>query len=262
MDLGLNGKTAMVAAASKGIGRAAALTLAEEGARVSVCARNGEALDSVVAELRGLGVEALGVVADVSCAEDLERWHAETVDALGPVQVLVTNTGGPAAGVAGSVSDEAWLAGFDSTLLNVVRLVRLVAPGMVAGGWGRVVHVTSLVAKEPNDLLAISSTLRSGLMGLTRLQARELGPSGITVNGVLPGHTLTDRQRHLAEIRSTQLGVSVDEALQMNGDLAAVRRLGRPEEIAAAIAFLCSEQAGFITGVNLLVDGGATRGLG
>jgi len=262
MDLGLNGKTAMVAAASKGIGRAAALTLAEEGARVSVCARNGEALDSVVAELRGLGVEALGVVADVSCAEDLERWHAETVDALGPVQVLVTNTGGPAAGVAGSVSDEAWLAGFDSTLLNVVRLVRLVAPGMAERGWGRIVHVTSLVAKEPSDLLAISSTLRSGLMGLTRLQARELGPNGITVNGVLPGHTLTDRQRHLAEIRSAQLGVSVDEALQMNGDLAAVRRLGRPEEIAGAIAFLCSEQAGFVTGVNLLVDGGATRGLG
>lgn len=252
----------MVAAASKGIGRAAALTLAEEGARVSVCARNGEALDSVVAELRGLGVEALGVVADVSCAEDLERWHAETEDALGPVQVLVTNTGGPAAGVAGSVSDEAWLAGFDSTLLNVVRLVRLVAPGMAERGWGRIVHVTSLVAKEPNDLLAISSTLRSGLMGLTRLQARELGPNGITVNGVLPGHTLTDRQRHLAEIRSAQLGVSVDEALQMNGDLAAVRRLGRPEEIAGAIAFLCSEQAGFVTGVNLLVDGGATRGLG
>lgn len=252
----------MVAAASKGIGRAAALTLAGEGARVSVCARNGEALDSVVAELQGLGVEALGVVADVSSVDDLERWHAETVDALGPVQVLVTNTGGPAAGVAGSVSDEAWLAGFDSTLLNVVRLVRLVAPGMAERAWGRIVHVTSLVAKEPNDLLAISSTLRSGLMGLTRLQARELGPNGITVNGVLPGHTLTDRQRHLAEIRSAQLGVSVDEALQMNGDLAAVRRLGRPEEIAAAIAFLCSEQAGFITGVNLLVDGGATRGLG
>ena len=175
---------------------------------------------------------------------------------------MVTNTGGPPAGSWQTISDEQWQMGFDSTLMNVVRMVRDVAPGMKERGWGRIVHNTSLVAKEPNALLPISSTLRAGLMALTRLQALELAPNGVTVNSVLPGHTLTDRQIHLAEIRGQRDGMTLDEALAKQADEVPMKRLGKPEEIAAAIVFFCSQPAAFITGTNLLVDGGITKGLG
>lgn len=258
MNLGLQGRLAMVAAGSKGIGKAVAQIFVEEGCRVSICARNEEGLGLACADIGG---PVRGYVADVSKESDLERWVAYTRAELGEPDILVTNTGGPPAGKVETIRDEQWLEGFDSTLLNVVRLTRLVVPAMCDRGWGRVIHLTSLVAKEPADLLAISSTLRSGLMALTRLQARAYGPYGVTVNGVLPGHTLTDRQRHLAEVRAAQSGGTIEEALLANAALAAVGRLGRPEEIAAAVAFLCSERAGFVTGVNLPVDGGALRGL-
>ncbi|RYG68511.1 SDR family oxidoreductase [bacterium] len=175
--------------------------------------------------------------------------------------MLVTNTGGPPAGNWTEITDEQWQSGFDSTLLNVVRLVRLVAPEMQRAGWGRIVHVTSLVAKEPNPVLPISSTLRAGIAALVRLQAKELAPHGITVNAVLPGNTLTDRQRHLAEIRAERESITVDEALDQAGKAVPVGRLGRPEEIAAAIAFLCSESASYVSGTNLLVDGALTSGI-
>lgn len=257
MNLGLQGRLAMVAAGSKGIGRAVAKTLVEEGCRVSICARGEEGLGQAC---EAIGGSVRGYVADVSKPEDLERWVAYTRAELGEPDILVTNTGGPAAGTVDAITDEQWVEGFHSTLLNVVRLTRLVAPGMCERGWGRIVHLTSLVAKEPADILAISSTLRSGLMALTRLQARTYGPHGVTVNGVLPGHTLTDRQVHLAEVRAARSGGTVEEALAANAALAAVGRLGRPEEIAATVAFLCSEQAAFVTGVNLPADGGALRG--
>jgi 3-oxoacyl-[acyl-carrier protein] reductase len=160
------------------------------------------------------------------------------------------------------MTDEQWQAGFDSTLMNVVRMVRMVSDRMMENGWGRIVHVTSLVAREPSTLLPISSTLRAGLMAMTRLQALELASSGVTVNAVLPGHTLTDRQYHLASIRASRLGVTPDEALEMQAEEVPMKRLGKPEEIGASIAFLCSEQAAYITGVNLLVDGGMVKGLG
>ncbi|MBN9504032.1 MAG: hypothetical protein BGO01_03310 [Armatimonadetes bacterium 55-13] len=259
MDLGISGKVAMLAAASKGIGLATAKMLAAEGCQISICARNEEQLEAAAAEIGG---ETRSYVVDVSNAEDLAWWHEQTVTDLGTPEILVTNTGGPPAGNFTEMTDEQWQSGFDSTLMNVVRLVRLVAPGMEAAGFGRIVHVTSLVAKEPSALLPISSTLRSGLMALTRLQASEFGANGVTVNCVLPGHTLTDRQRHLAEIVAGKEGITPEEALAKRGAETPVGRLGTPEEIAAAISFLCSVPAAYITGTNLLVDGGLTKGLG
>lgn len=258
MDLGLDGKVAMVAAGSKGIGLAAAQELAQEGCRVSICARNPDALDAAVAAIPG----GVGIVVDVARADDLDRWFSETRRLLGPVEILVTNTGGPPVGLVGSLEDVQWRDGVDSTLMNVVRMVRLAAPDMVAQGWGRIVHVTSLVAKEPNPILAISSTLRAGLMALTRLQASELASAGITVNGVLPGHTLTDRQRELAEVTARAQGITVDRALELRAESVPMKRLADASEIAAAIAFLCSARASYVTGVNLLVDGGLTKAPG
>lgn len=249
----------MVAAASKGIGLATAKALAAEGALVSICARSEETLEAAAAEI---GEETRSYVVDVSSAEDLEWWVEQTRTDLGMPSILVTNTGGPPAGALGDMTDEKWEAGFQSTLMNVVRLVRLVQPDLVAGGWGRIVHITSLVAKDPSPVLPISSTLRTGLISLTRLQARELAPHGITVNAVLPGHTLTDRQRHLADIRAEKEGIPSEAALERQGKDTPIGRLADPAEIAAAVAFLCSQPASYVTGQSLVVDGGVSAGLG
>jgi 3-oxoacyl-[acyl-carrier protein] reductase len=259
MDLGLNGKVALVAAGSKGIGLATAKMLAEEGCRISICGRNEESLDVAVSVI---GHGAIGIKCDVSSSADIDHWIKESRSKLGPIDIMVTNTGGPPAGSWQAMTDDQWQAGFDSTLINVVRMVRAVAPEMKERGWGRIIHNTSLVAKEPNPLLPISSTLRAGLMALTRLQALELAPFGITVNGVLPGHTLTDRQLHLAEIRAGRDGITAEQALDLQASEVPMKRLGKPEEIAAAIAFFCSQPGAYITGTSLLVDGGMTKGLG
>jgi 3-oxoacyl-[acyl-carrier protein] reductase len=258
MNLGLTGKRAMVAAGSKGIGFATAKLLIEEGCQVAICARSQDSIEQAVALLGG---NAHGFVCDVSKLGDLETWFEHSISRLGGVDILVTNTGGPPAGNWTGLTDEQWQSGVDSTLMNVVRMVRLAAPLMSAQRWGRIVHNTSLVAKEPNPLLPISSTLRAGIMALIRLQATELAPQGVTVNGVLPGHTLTERQLHLAEVRSSTQGITPEEALAKQASEVPMKRLGTPEEIAAAIVFLCSEPAAYITGTNMLVDGGLTRGL-
>ncbi|HEY0865733.1 MAG TPA: SDR family oxidoreductase [Fimbriimonas sp.] len=258
MELGIEGKVAMVAAASKGIGLAIAKELAQEGCRVSICARSEETLEAAAAEI---GEETRSYVVDVANAEDLAWWVEQTHEDLGLVDILVTNTGGPPAGKVDEMTDAQWQTGFDSTLMNVVRLVRLVQGDMRDRGWGRIVHLTSLVAREPSMTLPISSTLRSGLMALTRIQATELAPFGVTVNGVLPGHTLTDRQRHLASLRAEREALSLEEALEKQAEAVPARRIADPSEIAAAVAFLCSERASYITGESLLVDGGLTKGI-
>ena len=259
MDFGIQGKVAMVAASSKGIGLAVAQALAAEGCRLSICARSEEQLEaaaSLVSE------ETRSYVVDVSSAEDLEWWYQQTREDLGPVDILVTNTGGPPAGALSEITDEQWLSGVDSTLMNVIRLVRLVQADMKESSWGRIVHITSLVAKEPSSMLPISSTLRAGLMALTKLQAVELGPFGITVNSVLPGHTLTDRQRHLADLMAEKNSSTQEQELASRAAKVPLGRLGQPAEIAAAVAFLCSVPAGYVSGTSLLVDGGITTALG
>jgi len=249
----------MVAAASKGIGLATAKALAAEGCHVSICARNEERLEEAAGEI---GEDTRSYIVDVAVPADLDWWLEQTRSDLGPVSILVTNTGGPPAGNVFELTDEQWLAGVQSTLMNVVRLTRSVKDEMIAAEWGRIVHITSLVAKEPSLVLPISSTLRAGIMALTRVQATELAPYGITVNSVLPGHTLTDRQRHLAEIRAEKESITAEAALEKQGSEVPAGRLAQPEEIGAVIAFLCSQQAAYVTGTNLLVDGGRTSGLG
>ncbi|HEY3780654.1 MAG TPA: SDR family oxidoreductase [Fimbriimonadaceae bacterium] len=259
MDLGIKGRVAMVAAGSKGIGLASARALAAEGCKVSICGRTQETIDKAVSEI---GHGAKGHVADVSKLEDLKSWFKQTEAELGAVQILVTNTGGPPAGNVMDLTDEQWEAGVQSTLMNVVRMVRLAAPGMKAAKWGRVIHITSLVAKEPAKFLPISSTLRTGLMSLTKLQAYELAQDGITVNGVLPGHTDTDRQQHLIHVRADKEGISLEESAKQQAETTAMKRFARPEEIGDVVAFLCSERASYISGVSLLVDGATTCAFG
>jgi 3-oxoacyl-[acyl-carrier protein] reductase len=258
MNLELQGRVAMIAAASKGIGKACALALAAEGCKVSLCARNGQELEKARAEA-AQHAEALAVVTDVSSKQDLEQWYQQTVAALGQVDILVTNTGGPPVSRFMQLSDEQWQAGVDSTLLNVVRLARLVIPGMQQRHWGRIIHLTSLVAKQPMDELTISSTLRAGLSGLTKTMANQLGPDNITVNAVLMGHILTDRQYHLADVRVKERGISHEQYFAQQAAEIPLRRLGEPREVGEVVAFLASERAGYLTGVSLQVDGGLIR---
>jgi len=256
MDLGIRDRVAMVAAASKGLGKAAALSLAREGCKVSICGRNPENLAAARVELEALGVEVLTVPCDVSRLDDLANWHQRTLECLGPVEILVTNTGGPKAAVFQELSEEDWASGIDSTLMNVVRLCRLVLPGMRSRGWGRIVHITSLVAKQPTPILTISSTLRAGLSGLTRTLAQESARDGVTVNALLPGHILTDRQTHLGELKAKAEGISLEDSFARTAATIPVGRIGRPEEIGDTVAFLCSERASYITGASIQVDGG------
>ncbi|MCC6728335.1 MAG: SDR family oxidoreductase [Chthonomonadales bacterium] len=262
MDMGIQGRVAMVAAASKGIGRAVALGLAVEGCRVSICARSEDGLDEAREALLAAGAPAEGVAAiraDVSRAEDLEAWHGQTVAALGEVDILVTNTGGPPARRFLELTDTQWEEGVQSTLMNVVRLSRLVLPVMQRRRWGRIVHLTSLVAKQPSDDLTISSTLRTGLSALTRTMANQVAPDGVLVNAILPGNTLTDRAHHLARVRAAERGITPEEALADTARAIPVGRLAEPREIADAVVFLASERASYIAGISLLVDGGVCQ---
>ena len=258
MDLGIEGRVAMVAAASKGIGLAVATALAREGCRVSICSRDYEALAAargrIVAEAPGAAVHVFSC--DVTKGEELEAWHGAAVEALGPVDILVTNTGGPPAAKFLDLSEEQWRRGIDLTLMNVVRMCRLVLPGMRKRRWGRIIHLTSLTAKQPSALLTISSTLRAGLSALTKTMANEFSRDGVLVNAVVPGHVLTARQIELNEIRSKQEGISIEDYALRVQQAIPIGRYGEPREIGEVAAFLASERASYVSGATVQVDGG------
>lgn len=262
MDTGLKGRVAMVAAASKGLGLACARSLLREGCRVSICSRNEQALlataASLSADLSADG-EVIAIPADVSSTSDLESWHQSTLRAFGDVDILVTNTGGPPVRRFMELEDDDWKRGVESTLMNVVRLSRLVIPAMRQRRHGRIIHLTSLVARQPVDELTISSTLRAGLSGLTRTMASQFGPDGITVNAILTGHFATDRQFALADAHVREKGITREEYFEKSALEIPLRRFGDPGELGDIVAFLASDRAAYITGASIPVDGGAIR---
>ena len=262
MDLGLTGRAAAVAAASRGLGRATARALAAEGASVAVCGRDrGRIVEAAEAIARETGARTLPVVADVALPGDCRRFVEEAASAFGRLDVLVTNTGGPRPGAFEAVSDEDWEEAFHVTLKNVVSLVRAAVPHMRRNRWGRVVNIASLSAKQPIDGLALSNAFRPAIVGLARTLANELGRDGILVNTVCPGYTRTDRLDEVVAVRAQSAGKTPEQILAELAAGAPLGRVGEPEELAAVVAFLCSARASYLTGVTVQVDGGAYRGL-
>jgi 3-oxoacyl-[acyl-carrier protein] reductase len=262
MDLGIAGRVAMIAASSRGLGKAAATSLAREGCRVSICGRDARTLDATAREIQAeaAGAKVLATPCDLTRPDAIETWHRATVEAWGPVDILVTNSGGPPAGRLLDLSEADWKQGIDSTLFNVVRLCRLVVPAMRERRWGRIVHITSFTGRQPMELLTVSSTLRAGLSALTRTMSNELAKDGICVTALMPGHVMTDRQRELNEIRSREAGVSVEEWTERARRAIPAGRHGKPSEIGDVVAFLASARASYLTGATLPVDGGLIQG--
>lgn len=262
MDLGLKGKVAFVAGASKGLGRAVAEELAAEGASLIICARNAETLKTVgekIAETSG--VEVLPVAADVSIPEDVAKAVQSGIEKFGRIDILVTNAGGPPAGQFENLSREMWETATHLTLNSVLELTRAVLPGMKERRWGRILNITSIAVKQPVDNLMLSNSLRAAVTGFARTLANETATHGITVNNILPGYTRTERIEELAKAASEREGISAAEAAAKWEAEIPMKRLGEPREFAALAAFLVSERASYITGTSIPVDGGWIRSL-
>ena len=262
MNFGLKKKIAVVAASSEGLGKATATALAQEGATVVLCARREKELNATAEEIRSSsGALVDSFVADLSKAEDIERFATFVLSKYTTVHVLVNNAGGPPPGDILTLTDKDWERAHELTLMSAVRLTRAFLPGMIQQRWGRIITITSIAAKQPINELLLSAALRPGIHGFTKVLANEYAKYNITVNTVCPGNILTNRQKELAISRAKQRNISYEEYLQEVAATIPAGRLGYPEEIGNVITFLASEQASYITGVNLLVDGGAARGI-
>ena len=262
MDLGLRDKVALVAAASKGLGRAVAHELAAEGARVVMCARGKDALEAARSEIAtATNGDVRAIVADVSTLEGIERVAREAIERHGRVDILVNNAGGPPSGPFEKHPWEEWEKAVHLTLRSAVELTRLVLPGMRQRKWGRVVNITSIAVKQPVDGLMLSNAVRAAVTGWARTLANEVATDGVTVNNVLPGYTRTDRVEQLNAARAASEGVSVDEIEKRIMAQIPMKRIGDAREFAAMVAFLASERASYVTAQSVPVDGGWIRAL-
>ena len=260
MDFGLSGCAALVAAGSRGLGRASARALAREGAAVALFSRTVAAAESAARELAAeTSARVIGLAADATKPADLERAVAETVQAFGRLDVLVTNAGGPPPGTFGTLDDAAWQRAFELNLLSAVRLIRAALPHLDQHGRGRIILLSSTTVKQPIDGLILSNAVRIGVAGLSKSLANELGPRNITVNQVLPGRIATDRVRELDQARAKATGASIDDVRRANEQQIPLGRYGEPDEFGAVVAFLASQQAAYLTGTTIQVDGGATK---
>jgi 3-oxoacyl-[acyl-carrier protein] reductase len=260
MDLGIAGKTALVAASSMGLGRACAEALACEGVHVAICGRGERNLLKAVEDMRrNHRVNILGVKADVSKVQDLKILVERVNSELGMPDILVNNAGGPPYAYFDQITDADWDQALQLNLFSAVRLTRLVLPEMTNKKWGRIINITSMAAKEPVDGMMLSNSVRAAVHGFAKTLSREVAAYGITVNCVLPGSTRTTRIENLARVKAKQMQISFEAALKSYADPIPVGRLGEPSELGDLVAYLSSQQASFITGTSILVDGGTLR---
>ena len=252
MDLGIKNKVALVLASSKGLGKAVAIELAKEGARVIICGTDEEALAATEMEIESISPgNVASFVCDLTDEQQRKNLVEQSIAAFGNIDILVTNTGGPAAGPFEQFNLEDWKHFYNLMFLSAVDIIQQVLPGMKENGFGRILTITSITVKQPADNLISSNAVRTSLLGLVKSLSNELAGYGITVNNLMPGYTNTNRLQQLVEKNP-----KVNEVK----DTIPMKRFGTPEEFAAAAAFLVSERASYITGQSLAVDGGWIKG--
>jgi len=260
MDLKLKDKIVLVTAASSGIGRATAELFINEGCRVAICSHNKEKLLKTSQEIKNLyNAEPLWEVCDINNPQEIEEAVHIVQKKIGEIDILVNNCGGPVPGFFEDLYDENWEDAFEQVLMSAVRFTRLILPGMKSKNWGRIINITSLSVKQPVDNLILSNSLRSAVTAFAKTLSTQIGKFNITVNNVAPGYTLTSRIHELAETRAKLADTTPENILATMTNEVPMKRMADPSEVASMIVYLASEQAGYITGQTIAVDGGVIK---
>jgi 3-oxoacyl-[acyl-carrier protein] reductase len=262
MDLGLKDRVALVAASSTGLGKAVALGLAREGAKLALCARTQSTLEATADEIRReTGIEVLARSIDVTAHDQVRAFVGDIAAHFGRLDICVANAGGPPSKSFADTTVEDWHTAAELNLMSTVYLAKETLPLMQQRRWGRFIAITSVTVKQPLDGLILSNAIRTGVLGLTKSLANEYGPYNVLVNNVCPGFTATARLNELAETLAAKGGVSPDDIEKRWASQAPLGRIGQPEELANLVVFLASERASYITGESIAVDGGLVKGL-
>jgi len=262
MEFGLKNKVALVTASSKGIGKAIAWGLAQEGAKLVICARNKEKLEKTADDIfLGTGVSVFPLSVDLGDADQIQWLIQETLDLFGKVDILVTNAGGPPPGNFSDAKEEDWMNAVQLTMMSAIRLTRAVIPGMKKQKWGRIIHLTSVSVKQPIPGLLLSNVIRPAVVGLTKSLSQELAKDNILVNAVCPGYILTDRIKELVNTNAKKKKITPDKFMEELINDIPLHRMGKPEELANLVVFLASQRSSYITGSIIQADGGYIKGL-
>ena len=262
MDLGLQGRVAIVGGASRGLGRACAMGLAEEGTRVAISSRSAEPLQAAAEEIRSAtGVEVLAVPGDLSSLDDIQSLIQRTVDHFGRLDIVVSNSGGPPEGRAVDTNEENWERAIQMALQFFIRMNREAIPHLRQQSWGRIINILASTVYQPIDNLATSGVTRLGAVAFAKSLADEVGRDNILVNNVAPGFLLTDRMTELFTTRARETDTDLDAVMQARASTIPLGRFGQPEELANLVTFLASEKNSYVTGTTILVDGGVVRSI-
>jgi 3-oxoacyl-[acyl-carrier protein] reductase len=262
MKLNLKNKNAIVCASSQGLGKAAALDLAEEGVNLAICSRDQDKINKVKEEIHqkiNSEIKVIALQVDLDSPDEIQAFYKQVENDLGSVDILVNNNGGPPPSTFEQLSDDDWQKAFNSTMMSCLRLSKLVMPNMKKNGWGRIINISSVSVKTPVNGLFLSNSLRMGVLGWAKALSDELAPHGITVNTVCPGYTRTERVEAILETQSNSSGLKKEEIEKSIAENIPMKRVGEAEDLAGLITFLASEKADYMTGLAIQVDGGSAR---
>ena len=262
MNLNLKNKNAIVCASSQGLGKAAALDLAEEGVNLAICSRDQDKINKVKEEIHqkiNSEIKVIALKVDLDSPDEIQAFYKQVENDLGSVDILVNNNGGPPPSTFEQLSDDDWQKAFNSTMMSCLRLSKLVIPNMKKNAWGRIINISSVSVKTPVNGLFLSNSLRMGVLGWAKALSDELAPHGVTVNTVCPGYTRTERVEAILETQSNSSGLKKEEIEKSIAENIPMKRVGEAEDLAGLITFLASEKANYMTGLAIQVDGGSAR---